>query len=649
MSAIGTGLDVNSIVSQLMQVESQPLVALAKKEASYQAKLSAFGSLSGALSSFHTALGNLSDSNKFQKLASTSSDATIATGTASSNAAAGQYDVNVTQLAQRQSLAALGQSSNTALLAVGSSTLTFQFGTTVGTTFTQNPDMPTGTVTIGSSDSSLQGIRDAINKAGMGVTATIVSDGSTSPYRLVLTSDKTGAASSMQISVAGDPAVQNLLSYDPSGGVSAQKLTQTSAAQDTLLTVNGIAVTSASNSVTGSIEGVTLNALKIGSTGISVARDTSTITSNVNSFVKAYNDLNATLKNLTAYDPTTKTGGPLVGDSTARSLGTALRQMITNPPAGLPSDMSNLSQAGVAFQKDGTLAVNSIKLQSAITNNFQNIGRLFATGGVTSDSLIKYTDFTSATKSGSNALNITTLASQGSVVGSTAANLNIVTGTNDQLTITIDNITSTITLPGGAYTTASLSARIQSSINGLSAFSAAGTAVTVTQINGIFSITSNRYGSASGVTVSGNGATDLLGAVPAISAGTDVAGTINGVTAAGSGQFLTGSDGIKIQVTGGALGARGTVDFSNGYAGQLSKMVDGFLGSTGLISGRTDGLNRTVADIGKDRDALNIRLTSIQANYRKQYSALDVMLSNMNMTSNYLTTQLTALANLSKQ
>ncbi|MEO7031966.1 MAG: flagellar cap protein FliD N-terminal domain-containing protein, partial [Herbaspirillum sp.] len=111
MSAIGTGLDVNSIVTQLMTVESQPLVALAKKEASYQAKLSAFGSLSGALSSFQTALGNLSDINKFQKQTSSSSDVTIATGTASSNAAAGQYDVNVTQLAQRQSLAALGQSS----------------------------------------------------------------------------------------------------------------------------------------------------------------------------------------------------------------------------------------------------------------------------------------------------------------------------------------------------------------------------------------------------------------------------------------------------------------------------------------------------------------------------------------------------------
>ncbi|MEO7032008.1 MAG: flagellar filament capping protein FliD, partial [Herbaspirillum sp.] len=580
---------------------------------------------------------------------SSSSDVTIATGTASSNAAAGQYDVNVTQLAQRQSLAALGQSSNTALLATGSSTLTFQFGTTAGATFTQNPDMPTGTVTIDSSNSSLQGIRDAVNKAGMGVTATIVSDGSASPYRLVLTSDKTGAASSMQISVAGDTAVQNLLNYDPAGGPAGQKLTQTSTAQNTLLTVNGIAVTSASNSVAGAIEGVTLNALKIGTTSISVARDTSTITSNVNSFVKAYNDLNATLKNLTAYDPTTKTGGPLVGDSTVRSIQTALRQMITNPPAGLPSNMSNLSQAGVSFQKDGTLAVDSTKLQSAITNNFQDIGRLFATGGATSDSLIKYTDFTSATKSGSNALNITALASQGNVVGSVPANLNIVAGTNDQLTVTIDNITSTITLPAGAYSTASLSARIQSSINGLSAFSGAGTAVTVTQINGVFSITSNRYGSASGVTISGNGAANLLGASPTINAGTDAAGTINGMNAAGSGQFLTGSDGLKVQVTGGALGLRGTVDFSNGYAGQLSKMIDGFLGSSGLISGRTDGLNRSVADIGKDRATLNTRLTSIEANYRKQYSALDVMLSNMNMTSNYLTTQLAALANLSKQ
>ncbi len=117
----------------------------------------------------------------------------------------------------------------------------------------------------------------------------------------------------------------------------------------------------------------------------------------------------------------------------------------------------------------------------------------------------------------------------------------------------------------------------------------------------------------------------------------------------GSGQFLTGFDGLKIQVTGDALGDRGTVDFSQGYASQLSKLIDGFLGSEGLISNRTDGLNQSIKDVGNSRDALNVRLTSIEAQYRKQFTALDVMISNMTSTSNYLTQQLAALANFNKQ
>ena len=145
----------------------------------------------------------------------------------------------------------------------------------------------------------------------------------------------------------------------------------------------------------------------------------------------------------------------------------------------------------------------------------------------------------------------------------------------------------------------------------------------------------------------------MLGAEPTATTGLDVAGTINGVTATGSGQFLTPAPtarpGLKIQVTGDSLGDRGTLDFSQGYASQLSKLIDGFVGGDGLISSRTDGINRSIKDVGNSRDALNVRLTSIEAQYRKQFTALDVMISNMTSTSNYLTQQLAALANFNKQ
>lgn len=659
MASIGSNLDVNSIVSQLMQVESQPLVALAKKESSYQAKLSAFGSLSSALSSFQSTLAGLNDLSKFQQLGSTSSDATIATATTAKGAAAGKYSINLTHLAQQQLLASKGMASTTASIGSGdTTTISFQFGTISGGTlangvytgasFAENPDQPSGSITIDSSNNSLQGIRDAINKAGLGVTATIVADGSAEPNRLVLTSDKTGAASSMKITVDGDSALQNLLGYDPADG-GAQKLSQTSAAQNAQMTLNGIAITSATNTITGAVEGVTLTASKIGSTDISITRDTSVVEKNVNAFVKAYNDLNTTLKALTAYNPGTKSGGPLIGDSTVRTIQSGLQRMFAAPPAGLEGSLTNLSQIGVSFQKDGTLALDSAKLQKAIASNFNDIGKLFAVAGTASDSLISYAGSTLATKAGSNTINVTTLATKGQLAGSEAAKTTIIAGINDELTLTLNGIKSTFKLTAGSYNAASLATHLQATINGVKDFSSAGFTATVSQTNGVLTIMSERYGSASTVTLSGTGAADLLGIEPVATDGVDVAGSINGIAASGSGQFLTGTDGLKLQVTGDTLGNRGTLDFSQGYASQLGKLVDSFLGSEGLISNRTDGLNSSIKDLGKSRDALNLRLTNIEAQYRKQFTALDVMLSNMNSTSNYLTQQLAALANLNKQ
>ncbi|MGB7480083.1 MAG: flagellar filament capping protein FliD [Burkholderiaceae bacterium] len=658
---VGSNLDINTIISQLMAAESKPLTALAKKEASYQAKLSAFGSLSGALAAFQTTLNDLSDLSKFQQLSVASSDTAIATATTSKGAVAGKYNVNVTQLAQQQSLASAGASSTTASIGSGATTtINFQFGTISGGTltngvyagasFAENPDQPSGSITIDSSNNSLQGIRDAINKSNLGVTATIVADGSAEPHRLVLTSDKTGAAFAMKISVDGDAALQNLLAYNPdaaSGGT--QKLTQTSAAQNAQMTLNGIAITSAGNTINDAIEGMTLNAIKLGSTAISITSDTSAVEKNVNAFVKSYNDLNSTLKSLTGYNADTKAAGLLIGDSTVLTIQSVLQKAFSAPPAGLGGSLTQLSQIGVSLQKDGTLSVDSAKLQKAMAANFNDIGKLFAVAGTASDSLISYAGSTLATKAGSSAINITQLATKGVLTGSTAANTTITADVNDEISLTIDGVTSTIKLTAGSYNAASLAAHVQATVNGMTPFSKDDISVKVSQENGILTITSDRYGSASKVSIGGAGALDLLGEDPVATDGVDVAGTIGGLAASGSGQFLTGSDGLKIQVTGDALGNRGTIDFSQGYASQLSKLIDGFLGKEGLISSRTDGLNRSIKDVGSSRDAVNLRLATIEAQYRKQFTALDVMISNMTSTSNYLTQQLAALANLNKQ
>ena len=668
----GANIDVATIVSQLMTVEQRPLTTLATKEASYQSQLSAFGSIQGAVSSFQSAVSALSNISKFQALSATPSDSSVLTASASSIAVAGTYAINVTNLAQSQKLAAAGQASSTAAIGgAGATTLTFDFGAIAGgalgsngkytgaTTFTSNGN-GAKTVNIDATNNSLQGIRDAINAANIGVTATIVNDGSATPYRLTLTSSNIGKTNSLKISVAGDLAISNLLAQDPAG---TQNMAETVTAQNTDLTVDGVPVSKTSTSISDVIQGVTLNVQKVTTTPVSVtvARDTSTISNSVTGFVKAYNDLNKTLKDFSSYNATTKQAAILQGDFTVRSLQSQLHAVLNTPISNNSGTLTTLSQIGVSIQKDGTMALDQNKLNTAISSNFSSIASLFAAVGSASDSLVSFGSSTSSTKPGSYAVSVGALATRGGTTGN--INLNTVNDGTHGLGITfiaagttinatVDGIAASVPLTTGSYTATQLATMIQSAINGTSAISSAGSSVAATiDGSGFMNITSNRYSSASNVNLAVG-----LGTIPSLymgtatsTSGTDVTGTIDGVAATGSGQFLTSasgsSTGLKIQISGGLLGARGTVKYSQGYAYTLNDLATSVLASGGTLDSRKTGINKSITDIGKQRDALNVRLAAIQANYVKQFSALDAMLGSMNQTSTFLTQQ---LANLPK-
>lgn len=849
---IGANLDINGIIAKLMQAESRPLLALAKKEAAYQAKLSAFGNLSGALGAFQNALGNLNNQSTFLSMNATAADASIFTASATSKTSAGSYNINVSQLAQSQSLTSAGQTSTSATIGTGTSTkLTFQFGTisgaiatagaklsagvavsgiaansltingttistsastnsanalaaqinlasattgvtataqatdtgtlgafttttgagtyrldvgginivnnaAVGTTaadidaaisaasatlssagisfsgtaaggdlkftkadgsnitvqesgagagggftgsigigttktftasvslgsanaitiaggdpaaagfaagtfstyngatFAQDPNKASGTVTIDNTNNSLQGIRDAINKANIGVTASIVSDGSATPYHLVIRSNSTGEASSMKITVEGaDPdltTMNNLLGYDPAG---TQNMSQSSAAQSAKLNVNGIAVSSQTNTVSGAIEGVSLNLLKLGSSNLNVARNTAAIQSGVSALVKAYNDVNATIKKVTSYNTDPAQSGPLIGDSSVRDIQAQLRKMLSSATTGSDSALKTLSQVGISINKDGVMSLDSGKLSAAMDKNMNDVIGLFSSLGTTTDSLVSYVSSTSSTSPGEHAVFIKKLATQGKLVGSQDVRPGItIDNTNKDLTITVDGVTASVSLIPSAlpYTADEIATQVQSAINGASALSSASIAVSVkVDSNGFLTITSGKFGSVSKVSVTGSGANALLGATPAATDGIDVEGTIGGVEASGSGQFLTGASGspaagLKLEITGGAENAnRGTVTFSQGHAFHLNKLVESFLGEKGLLSGRTSGINESIKDIGKMNETINNRLADIEKRYRAQFTALDVAISKMSSTSAYLTQQLALL------
>jgi len=657
----GSSLDVNGIVTQLMLSEQRPLQRLEQRESSYQARLSAYGNLSSAVSTFQTAMSSLTNPASILSLKATVSDSSVLSASAGTTAVPGSYAIEVDKLAQSQKLAAAGQASLNAV--IGSGTISVDFGNISGGTFSSvtgtysGADFTTAggsatSITIDASNNTLSGIRDAINAAGASVTASIINDGGASPYRLVLSSDDTGAAASMRIAVTGDAALGTLLAHNPAG---AQNLAEKVTAQDASFTVDGLTVTSPGNTMSDVIAGVTLTLAKTNTgspASLTITRDQTSAQNQVKNFAEAYNTLQKTLRGLSSFDPATRAAGPLYADGTTSALGASIRATLTAQLAGA-GRYTNLSQLGLSFQRDGTLKLDSAKLQAALSTAPAEAAAVFSQAGRSTDSQITYTGASSATGAGDYAVNISQLASRGSSSGSAAANLTITAGVNDALAVTLDGLSTTVTLTSGTYASATaLADEVQARINAAGPFSTAGAAVTVSTAAGVLSLTSQRYGSASEIRITGgNGATDLLGATPIMVNGVNVAGSIGGVAATGNGQSLTGfagspADGLQLLVTGGPMGARGTLSYSRGFAYQLSLLAGRHLESSGTIANRTDGISASIKELGRQREALNTRLTLIEQRYRKQYSTLDGVLSSMQATQSYLSQQMDMLASL---
>lgn len=653
---LGSGLDVTAIVAKLMAVESQPLTALATREASYQARITAFGTLKGGLAALQTALAGLLDPKAMKTTTASVTDTTLATVAAGTGAVPGSYAFKVSALAQAHKIASTGFAGTGDT--VGSGTLQFSFGTFDGTTFAANPDAPAKSVTIAPGQATLAGIRDAVNAAGIGVTAGIVNDGSATGNRLVFTSAATGAAMSLKVTVIDDDANPvdasglSRLAYDPAAAIGAgRNMEQKVAAQNAALTIDGIAISKASNTISDAIEGVTVNLVKANpdvNTTLTVATDTSGIAKSVAGFVKAYNDLQASITGLTKYDVANKKAAVLTGDAAPRTVQTQLRQLLGDTLSGSGLSLTTLQEAGVAFKADGTLGLDAAKLDAAIKRDAAGVTRLFAAVGSATDSLVSVAGTGSKTVPGSYAVDVTRLATRGSAAGSAVAGLVITAGVNDTLAVTIDGVAASVTLAAGTYASAAaLAAEVQSKVNGASALAAAGAKVSVTEAGGVLTLTSQRYGSASTVAAAGNAAADLFG-TPAVTAGVDVAGTIGGLPATGSGQTLAGvagnpTEGLQLTIAGGATGARGNAIYTVGFAWKLNQALTSLLGSDGPVSASTEGLNQRIADIADRREALKLRLDRVQATYLAQFRALDRLLSSMNTTSTYLTQQLANL------
>ncbi len=367
---IGSGLDINSIVTQLVALERRPLDQMRSEATRLQTQVSSYGQLKSLFSGLQDASNALTAAPLWQRSLASSSDESAVLATGGANATAGNYSVSVQKLAQSQTLVS-GSPLGAADSLAGGGTLTLQLGSWQGSpaAFTAKDGSSPVAVTISDTD-TLAEARDKINAASAGVTATLVTD--STGTRLSLRSTSTGAENGFRVQVSdndgdvGDNAGLSRLAFDPPAGTAG--LTSKLAARNAELTVNGIPIESASNEVTDVIEGLTLRLRKETGTdevNIGLASDRASVETAIKGFVEAYNALAKFIGTQTRYDEASQQAGTLQGDSAVTAVQARLRAVLTMPSAAAAA-FPRISDVGLQAQRDGTLKIDQDKLNSAL-------------------------------------------------------------------------------------------------------------------------------------------------------------------------------------------------------------------------------------------------------------------------------------------
>jgi flagellar hook-associated protein 2 len=370
---IGSGLDVNSIVNQLVSLERRPIQNLQVKAATLQTKLSGVGQLQGALAGLQDAAKRLATPATYDAMSVTSSETASVTAalSGSSTPATGSFSVSVTSLAAGQTLVSGSGQFTASTQTVGSGSLTLSLGEwQAGNVFAPKSGSTPATISIAAGD-SLSAIKDKINAENAGVKASLVTDAS--GVRLSLQSTATGAVNGFRLTVADDDGINtdgnglSRLVYDPQNA--AAQMSRTMAAADAVALVNGIEVKSANNVFDGAVQGVSFTAKKVTTSNVNltVGKNTESVRQAVNGFVSAYNALSKFLSEQTKYDPATKQAGLFQGNGAVVGILNQLKSKTIESTTS-SATFDTLSSMGIEVQRDGTLQVASAKLDKALND-----------------------------------------------------------------------------------------------------------------------------------------------------------------------------------------------------------------------------------------------------------------------------------------
>jgi flagellar hook-associated protein 2 len=647
MSSLGIGgFDVNTISTTLANADIAAQKAnYTAQQTKYTNQLAGMTTLQKAFQGLQVGLADLGSASTFSKVSAVSSDATVLGATITGAPTAGTYSVVISQLAQAHSVASVAVPSQTTSLGTGT------FNLTVGGVSTA--------ITVDATNNSLSGLKSAINAAGLPVNASIVNDGT--GYRLLLSAQQPGASNAITVSVTDSDGNNT----DTSGlsRFASNNLTTTVAAQDASFSVNGLAMTSSTNTVAGVIDGVTLN-LNQATPGVAktltVAQDTSGLADKVKSMVDDYNAMIGIITNLGSYtkDDKDPTKGALAGSSALRDARSEMRNMLNFRTT--TGTVQSLADVGILTNRDGTISYDATKLATALTNDPASVSRLFSAVAVPTDSQVRFTAATDKTVEGTYQLNVSQAAKQALYLGTTASGLSTDTmtidSTNNTFALTLNGTASTtLSLTQGTYSRTTVANMLQTAINNDTNLKAKGYAVNVTfdATNNRFQMSTRDYGSTQSInfTSVGSTAATTLGLNVGTgdvgsTAGADVMGSLTDSTGtnfvfSGTGQhvkigsLLTGSPlGLEFDVGGDLTGSRGTIDFHRGYASALNidinKMMDS---STGMIGHPMSVINDSQSKITEQLKKLDDRYTMLVARYSAQFSAANEAQSQMKSLS----------------
>ena len=403
-AGIGSGLDIEGIISSLMAAERLPLNKVSTERTAINTKISIYGIIKNSFADLKTATDKLTNLSNLNPLKATSTDDKVVSATASSANAKGSYSIEVSQLAKAQSVATLGVATADTVVGTGSLTITLGSYDSNTNTFTDNADKTPVTINIGAGQQTLEGVRQAINEANAGVNASIVNDGAGS--RLVLTSKDTGAVNGFKLEVADDDgnntnvAGLSRLAYDPTALAGSGKNADTlQAAQNANFTINNLPVSKASNTVSDAVEGLTLNLKAVTTTPINleVGLDDAALKTTLDGFVTAYNKIRGNLKDQQQKDAT------LSKETTPSSLERGLRNILREQVAQYGIGLSDI---GLSFDKDGVLSLNKSKLDTAVAADPAILEKVFSNTATTTDARVKFLGATSKTLEGTYAINV---------------------------------------------------------------------------------------------------------------------------------------------------------------------------------------------------------------------------------------------------